>query len=190
MSRILCIIRDIITHSADKSSRASGTRWVRPPSAQDDKHNRCTPSVYPQSPYRKPYKSGIRYWREYTGASAAPHAGGDNQITVNAPLQKQQCFIKLDLRAVRSAVHFFQPAAEGNRTAFNHMYFRVIVRIAVQICRIQKIQHFPDFIFRHVIKPQQGAVQMHITRNRHNGIYHKKSSIYDRCGSICPRTGS
>ena len=116
--------------------------------------------------------------------------GGDNQITVNAPLQKQQCFIKLDLRAVRSAVHFFQPAAEGNRTAFNHMYFRVIVRIAVQICRIQKIQHFPDFIFRHVIKPQQGAVQMHITRNRHNGIYHKKSSIYDRCGSICPRTGS
>ena len=75
MSRILCIIRDIITHSADKSSRASGTRWVRPPSAQDDKHNRCTPSVYPQSPYRKPYKSGIRYWREYTGASAAPHAG-------------------------------------------------------------------------------------------------------------------
>lgn len=27
---------------------------------------------------------------------------------------------------------------------------------------------------------------MHITRNRHNGIYHKKSSIYDRCGSICP----
>ncbi len=56
MSQILCIIRDIVTHSADKSSHASGTRWVRPPSAQDDKHNHYITSVYPQFPYRKPYK--------------------------------------------------------------------------------------------------------------------------------------
>ena len=70
------------------------------------------------------------------------------------------------------------PSAKSDRSALDHTAVRVIILIAVQVCRIQKIEHFPDFIFRHVIKPQKRAVKMDIAGNGNHGIYHKiKSSL-------------
>ena len=70
----------------------------------------------------------------------------------------------------------FQPAAKSHRPALDHITLRVVILVAVQVRRIQKIEHFPDLIFRHIIEPQKGAVQMDIAGYRNNGIHHKKSS--------------
>ncbi len=134
MSHILYIIRDI-RQLAGRSSRASGTRWVRPPWEPDGRYIPHRPCVCPRSPCHRLYKSGIPDWR----------------------LQKQQRFVKLYLCAVRAAVFRFQPSAKSDRSALDHTAVRVIILIAVQVCRIQKIEHFPDFIFRHVVKPQKAS---------------------------------
>ena len=51
------------TRSADKSSRASGTRSVRPPWEPADKYILRTPSVCPQSPSHTPCRNGIPGWK-------------------------------------------------------------------------------------------------------------------------------
>ena len=65
LSRILYKIRDsfYFTHSADKSSRALGTRSVRPPWGPAGRYIPRTPSVCPQTPCHTPYKSGIPGWK-------------------------------------------------------------------------------------------------------------------------------
>ena len=63
LSQILCIIRDIFKQRADKSSRASGIRWVRPPWEPGGRYIPRTRSVCPQSPCHTPYKSGIPGWK-------------------------------------------------------------------------------------------------------------------------------
>ena len=79
-----------------------------------------------------------------------------------------------------------QPAAKGHRPALDYITLRVVILVAVQVCRIQKIEHFPDLILRHVIEPQKGAVQMDVAGYRNNGIHHRKILLYSRCGSRQP----
>ena len=54
--------------------------------------------------------------------------------------------------------HVVKPQGECNRAALNKTPFRVIAAVAVHVCRVQKIQHFLDLVFRHVIKAKKRPV--------------------------------
>lgn len=73
--------------------------------------------------------------------------GSDNAIPVNAAFQGQQGFIKLHFRPVRAGIPMIQPAAEGHRAALDHMRLRVVEAVAVQVCGIQKVEHWKGVPF-------------------------------------------
>lgn len=69
--------------------------------------------------------------------------GRDDQIPVNAAFQSQQRFIKLYLRSVGPLVQPVQFYAEPHRATLIHMEIRVVVGEAVQVGRVELIEHFP-----------------------------------------------